>query len=137
MATSTLPFEIQIAQDLADLIEKVSQELRKQDDLLDPKVVSLFRIYLSAIRQYQSLSKHLTMAENPKPAAPAKPAGSPRPRLGGQSLSPLNWTKPVPTEPFPAPGLLRNPSDQASAIQISADLAPLPRERKEAATRLK
>ena len=77
MATSTLPFEIQIAQDLADLIEKVSQELRKQDDLFDPKVVSLFRIYLSAIRQYQSLSKHLTMAEKPKPAPKAKPAAKP------------------------------------------------------------
>ncbi|HOJ62539.1 MAG TPA: hypothetical protein PK878_19850 [bacterium] len=155
MSTTAASFESQIAQDLANLIQRLSREIGQQKELTDSKAFTLIRLYLSAIRQYMSLQKQIAAAEAPQPAAPSKPSGSPhanglkqaeatpqsgqgiRPRLAIQTYPPLEHPNPVSPEPFPAPGLLRNPPKPAPAVAVRTDLTPRPLAGEGAATRLK
>ncbi|HOJ62381.1 MAG TPA: hypothetical protein PK878_19040 [bacterium] len=128
-------FDVKIAQDLTALIEKLSHELKKQDDWTDPKVLSLFRLYLSAIRQYLALKKHGPACENPhgpastkqqvstSPAASPKPANTNHPQISNLALSLSNLSRSAPQEPFPAPGLLRSTPAPTSSIPVRMPLS--------------
>ncbi|MFB3789171.1 MAG: hypothetical protein ACE15F_22660 [bacterium] len=149
MSTPAPSFELEMIQDLANLIQRLGQELQQQKELLDTKAFTLIRLYLSAIRQYMSLQKQSAAAENPQSAASSKPSGSPhaavppksgqaiRLRPAHQSLFPMAHSNPSSQEPFPAPGLLMNPPEPAPAAVVRTDLTSRPREAEGAATRLK
>ena len=126
MCTPPFSFELKVARDLENLIQKLCKELHQQKDLLNPHALSLMRLYLAALRQYTSWKKNMNEEESKEPAhaiLPHSPAQTP-PRPNGLTLLPANHFKPPPPESIPAPGLLRRVPDQTPGPAIQRDPRP-------------
>ncbi|MGI6457310.1 MAG: hypothetical protein ACOX5R_17070 [bacterium] len=56
-------FDAFLFQFLCNMIKKLGEELFNQNDLLDPKVQSLHRLYLSYLREYKRMQEKLQQKE--------------------------------------------------------------------------
>ena len=125
MPADSASFALQVIENLQQTIDEMVRDLRRQNDWLNPRVQSLARLYLAALRQYQNWTKIVLSAgesqtvvfpQNPKNAhvSPAALLDTPKSTNGNAPrMTPkLGRITPAPPSaqpaPIPAPGLLRS-----------------------------
>ncbi|MGI6458050.1 MAG: hypothetical protein ACOX5R_20860 [bacterium] len=93
-------FDAFLFQFLCNMIKKLGEELFNQNDLLDPKVQSLHRLYLSYLREYKRMQEKLQQkaeeesqseceGRTPDSTAKSEPSANSGNRENGKQSHPL------------------------------------------------
>jgi hypothetical protein len=112
-------FEETLLLSLFSIINQISRELLNQTDLLNPKTQALHRLYLSYLREFQRVKKHVL--------PPAPDISRSKPRTARASESKVSATKlpdSKPSEPQSSPELKASESKASESKALSVNQSP-------------